>query len=145
VDYLTHVLGIKTVYHENEIMHSLPNYILTRYNLKAVTLDGTSAVFVYPISELDSVNAIKKHLDRIRTELGATPVLILERLTLRQKEYLLRDRIPFIVDGKQIYIFPSWQFICRKDVTEKNETTKRYCRQHSCYCSTISIRDAARS
>ena len=99
-----HVLGIKTVYHENEKMQSLPNYILTRYNIKAVTLDGTKAVFVYPAGELDSVNAVKKHLDRIRTVLGATPVLILERLTFRQKEYLLRDRIPFIVDGKQVYL-----------------------------------------
>ena len=104
MEYLMHVLGIKTVYHENEKTQSLPNYILTRYNIKAVTLDGTKAVFVYPVSELDSVNAVKKHLDRIRTVLGATPVLILERLTFRQKEYLLRDRISFIVDGKQVYL-----------------------------------------
>ena len=104
MEYLMRVLGIKTVYHENEEKQSLPNYILTRYNIKTVTLDGTKAVFVYPVDELDSVNAVKKHLDRIRTGLGATPVLILERLTFRQKEYLLRDRIPFIVDGKQVYL-----------------------------------------
>ena len=104
MEYLMHVLGIKTVYHENEEKQSLPNYILTRYNIKTVTLDGTKAVFVYPVGELESVNAVKKHLDRIRTVLGATPVLILERLTFRQKEYLLRDRIPFIVNGKQVYL-----------------------------------------
>lgn len=104
MEYLMHVLGIKTVYRENDKMQSLPNYILTRYNIKTVTLDGEKAVFVYPAGELDSVNTVKKHLDRIRTVLGATPVLILERLTFRQKEYLLRDRIPFIVDAKQIYL-----------------------------------------
>lgn len=104
MEYLMHVLGIKTVYRENDKMQSLPNYILTRYNIKTVTLDGEKAVFVYPAGELDSVNVVKKHLDRIRTVLGATPVLILERLTFRQKEYLLRDRIPFIVDGKQVYL-----------------------------------------
>ncbi|MCD7956624.1 MAG: MarR family transcriptional regulator [Lachnospiraceae bacterium] len=31
-------------------------------------------------------------------------VLVPESLTYRQKEYLLRERIPFIVDGKQIYL-----------------------------------------
>ena len=104
MEYLMHVFGIKTVYHENDNIQSLPNYIHTRYNVKAVTLDGTKAVFVYPVSKPDSVNAVKKHLDRIQTVLGATPVLILDRLTFRQKEYLLRERIPFIVDGKQIYL-----------------------------------------
>ena len=104
MDYLMHVLGIKTVYHENEKKRFLPNYILTRYNIKTVTLDGAKAVFVYPAGELDSVNDVKKHLDRIRTVLDATPVLILDRLTFRQKEYLLRDRIPFIADGKQVYL-----------------------------------------
>ncbi len=98
------VLGIQTVYIEDKGIQSLPNYIFTRYNIKAVTLDGIKAAFVYPINELDSVNAVKKQFERIQSTLGAAPVLILNRLTFRQKEYLLRDRIPFIVDGKQIYL-----------------------------------------
>lgn len=31
-------------------------------------------------------------------------VLILDHLAYRQKEYLLRDHIPFVVEGKQIYL-----------------------------------------
>ena len=31
-------------------------------------------------------------------------VLVLEQITARQKEYLLREKIAFIVDGKQIYL-----------------------------------------
>lgn len=31
-------------------------------------------------------------------------ILVLEKITIRQKEYLLRDKIAFIVDGKQIYL-----------------------------------------
>lgn len=104
MEYLMKVLGIKTIYHENEKMQSMPSYILTRYNVKCVTLDGIKSVFVYPKNELDHINEVKKHLDRIRIVLGATPVLILDRLMFRQKEYLLRDRIPFIVEGKQIYL-----------------------------------------
>ncbi|MBQ9416662.1 MAG: MarR family transcriptional regulator [Clostridia bacterium] len=104
MEYLKYVLGIKTVYQENKNMQSLPNYILARYDVKTVTLDGVRAAFVYPKNELDSVNTVKKHLDRIRTILDAKPVLVFDRLTFRQKEYLLRDHVPFIVEGKQIYL-----------------------------------------
>ena len=31
-------------------------------------------------------------------------ILVLEKITARQKEYLLRDKIAFIVEGKQIYL-----------------------------------------
>ena len=31
-------------------------------------------------------------------------VLVLRELSFRQKEYLIREKIPFIVDGKQIYL-----------------------------------------
>lgn len=31
-------------------------------------------------------------------------MLVLNELSYRQKEYLLREKIPFIVDGKQIYL-----------------------------------------
>ncbi len=31
-------------------------------------------------------------------------ILVLEQITARQKEYLLREKIAFIVDGKQIYL-----------------------------------------
>ena len=82
----------------------MPNFIHTRYRLQRVTLDGKAAVFVYPKDELEAVSAVKKHLDRIANTAKAPAVLIPEYLTYRQKEYLLRDHIPFIVEGKQIYL-----------------------------------------
>ena len=103
MEYLNFVLGIKVVYHE-EAHRSMPNFIISRYRLQKVTLDGKAALFVYPKEELDSVDAVKKHLERIQKAEGVPAVLILDHLTYRQKQYLLRDHIPFVVEGKQIYL-----------------------------------------
>ena len=103
MDYLEFVLGIRVEYCNSE-MPNLPNYIPERYRLHEVLLDGRKTIFVYPKAELEAINAVKKHMERIEHEAGATAVLIPERLTYRQKEYLLREHIPFVVDGKQIYL-----------------------------------------
>ena len=103
MEYLNQVLGIRVVYKDDTPI-LMPNFIHTRYRLQRVTLDGKAAVFVYPKDELEAVSAVKKHLDRIANTAKAPAVLIPEYLTYRQKEYLLRDHIPFIVEGKQIYL-----------------------------------------
>lgn len=103
MEYLKNVLGIRVTYDDCEI-ESVPNFIHTKYRLQSVSLDGRKAVFVYPKTEPEAVNLLKKHLERIENAAGASAVLVLDHLTYRQKEYLLRDRIPFVVDGKQIYL-----------------------------------------
>ena len=103
MEYLNKVLGIRVVY-KDEASFSMPNFIHARYRLQLVTLDGKTAVFVYPKGELEAVSAVSRHLEKISNTADAPAVLIPEHLTYRQKEYLLRDHIPFIVDGKQIYL-----------------------------------------
>ena len=103
MEYLNRVLGIKTTY-PDEPPVSMPNYIFARYRLQKVALDGINVLFVYPKEELESISAVKKHLDRIEKMMEVPTVLVLDHLTYRQKEYLLRDHIPFVVEGKQIYL-----------------------------------------
>lgn len=103
MEYLRRVLGIR-VWYLKEAVKSLPGFIHARYDMKRVTLDGKEAVFVYPKTELEPVNMVRKHIDRISRTEGSPAVLILQRLTSRQKEYLIRDHIPFVADGKQIYL-----------------------------------------
>ncbi|MCR4682042.1 MAG: MarR family transcriptional regulator [Clostridiales bacterium] len=104
MDYLTKALGIKVLYRDHGATAFLPNYLYSRYDLEAASLDGIRVVFVRPKTGLDSVSDVKKHLERIKDAFDAFPVLIPERLTFRERAYLLRSRIPFVVDGKQIYL-----------------------------------------
>lgn len=103
MDYLTRVLGIH-VQDEGEAILPFPDYILARYRIQRVRLNEIQAVFLYPKTELESIDVLKKHINRIQKTEDAPVVLILEQLSYRQREYLLRDRIPFIADGKQIYL-----------------------------------------
>ena len=103
MEYLNQVLGIRVVYKDDAIA-SMPNFIHARYRLQLVTLDGQAVIFVYPKEELEAISSVKKHLDRIVNTTKTPAVLIPAHLTYRQKEYLLRDHIPFVVEGKQIYL-----------------------------------------
>ena len=103
MEFLKSVLGIHVVYIHSDAI-PVPNYIHARYRLQEMSLDGKKAVFAYPKTDMDPVNAIKKHLERIQRTAGAPVILVPDHLTYRQREYLLRAHIPFIVDGKQIYL-----------------------------------------
>ena len=103
MEYLKRVLGIEVLY-ENKALEHLPNFISTRYDSQKVSLSGQKAVFLYPKTELEQVETLKKHLERVKKVADCPVVLVLEQITARQKEYLLREKIAFIVDGKQIYL-----------------------------------------
>ena len=120
MEYLNRVLGIRVNY-LTDTADSMPNYIHERYRLVRVALNGKRAVFVYPKSELEPVDKVKKHTERICREEDAPAVLVLERLSRRQKEYLLRDHIPFIVDGKQIYLPFMAVYLQERCDREKND------------------------
>lgn len=123
MEYLNRVLGIRVVY-KKDSPASLPNFIHARYNVKRVLLDGKNALFVYLKEEMDAVSAVKKHLDKIEKVEGAPAVLILDHLTYRQKEYLLREHIPFIVDGKQIYLPFMALYLQERGDGEKQDTSR---------------------
>lgn len=82
MEYLNHVLGIRVVY-KDDTPKSVPNFIHARYRIQKVTLDGKGAVFLYPKTELDAVNAIKKHIGRVQRTEGVPAILVLEQLTYR--------------------------------------------------------------
>lgn len=102
MDYLTKLTGINVTYQNEE--NNFPHYILSRYLIKNVRLDNIDVFFLYPKSELDQINAIVKHISKIQQYNNKPAVLILNKLTSRERSYLLRERVPFIVNEKQIYL-----------------------------------------
>ncbi len=96
MEYLKRVLGIKAIYGDNDTYEE--------YQLRNVSLDGKDAIFVYPDGETEDMKLVKESIAAIERIAKVPAVLVTERLTYRQKEYLLREHVPFIVDGKQIYL-----------------------------------------
>ena len=103
MEYLDKVLGVKVTYDDVEFKH-LPNFIATRYRLQMVSMNEQKMIFLYPKTELEQIEVLKKHIARIQKNENLPVVLVLKELSYRQKEYLIREKIPFIVDGKQIYL-----------------------------------------
>lgn len=103
MEYLKRVLGIEVLY-ENIVLEHLPNFITARYALQMVSLNGQKAVFLHPKTKLEEVKTLKKHLERVQKNANCPVILVLEKITARQKEYLLREKIAFIVEEKQIYL-----------------------------------------
>ena len=103
MEYLNKVLGIEVVYMNGKFEH-LPNFIVTRYRLQRVSVNGQGVIFLYPKTELEQVEVLKKQIARIQKNENLPVVLVLNELSFRQKEYLIREKIPFIVEGRQIYL-----------------------------------------
>lgn len=103
MEYLEKLLGIKVVYKASDDLH-LPHHITSRYRIRKVMLDRIEVFFLYTAAELEEIGKLRKHISCIQKEKNIPVVLIPDRLTYRQKEHLLRERIPFVVYGKQIYL-----------------------------------------
>ena len=103
MEYLNKVLGIEVVYMNGKFEH-LPNFIVTRYRLQRVSMNGQGVIFLYPKTELEQVEVLKKQIARIQKNENLPVVLVLNELSFRQKEYLIREKIPFIVEERQIYL-----------------------------------------
>ena len=103
MEYLNKVLGIEVTYENVDFKH-LPNFIVTRYRLQMASMNGKKVIFLYPKTELEPIEVLKKHIARIQKNENMPIVLVLKEITSRQKEYLIRERIPFIVEERQIYL-----------------------------------------
>ena len=103
MEYLNKVLGVKVIYKDVEFKH-LPNFISTRYRLQLVSMNEQKIIFLYPKTELEQIEVLKKHIARIQKNENLPIVLVLKELSFRQREYLIREKIPFVADGKQIYL-----------------------------------------
>lgn len=64
MEYLDKVLGVKVTYEDVEFKH-LPNFIATRYRLQMVSMNEQKMIFLYPKTELEQIEVLKKHIARI--------------------------------------------------------------------------------
>ena len=142
MEYLDKVLGVKVTYNDVEFKH-LPNFIATRYRLRMVSMIEQKMIFLYPKTELEQIEVLKKHIARIQKNENLPVVLVLKELSFRQKEYLIREKIPFIVEGKQIYLPFMAVYLQERCSAEKRQGKKYFHRRRCFYC--ISFMEAHRN
>lgn len=117
MEYLKKVLGINVEY-ENNIQIYLPNYLISRYEVKKALLDGQPVFFLYLKTDLEQITAVKKHIWQMKKIESIPVVLVMKQMTFYQRENLIKEKIPFIVENKQIYL-PFMGCICRNVAMRK--------------------------
>lgn len=104
MEYITEILGLPVTREMWEQENKLPFFLTGKYEYEAVEIDGFPCVFVRPKEEMDAVNMVKKHIQRIRDISGAPVVLETAAITRYRRKALIEAKIPFVVPGKQIYL-----------------------------------------
>ena len=90
MEYLKRVLGIEVLY-ENKALEHLPNFISTRYDSQKVSLNGQKTVFLYPKTELEQVETLKKHLERVK-KVADCPVILVWNRSLHGRKSICFER-----------------------------------------------------
>lgn len=102
--YLEETLNIKVSYENWDGQDSLPYLLLDTYSFKVAVLNGIRTLFIYPKEDIEAISTVKKNLGVIVKIADIPLVLILKRCTARERSALIYKNIPFIVEGKQIYL-----------------------------------------
>jgi hypothetical protein len=104
MEYLKRMLHLNVKIDESIPKYSLPNYIISRYSIRTALFERQKVFLLYPKVELDRVNAIKKHIQKIQTIEKIPVVIVLSGITARQRQNMVDAGISFIVENKQCYL-----------------------------------------
>lgn len=104
MDYLERTLNLKLTCREWPNVDSLPYLLTARYRFEWGLFGKIEAILVYPKGEVEPISSIKKHLAIVRKAADLPAVLILDKCLARQRQAMIDNHIPFIVENKQIYL-----------------------------------------
>jgi hypothetical protein len=104
LDYIERTLGERVTRQSWQGVTQLPYYLHNAYNFEEATIGTQKCLLIAPQGELGTISAIKKHIQRIQSEWAYPVVLELQLLSRQRKETLVKEKIPFVVHEKQIYL-----------------------------------------
>jgi DNA-binding MarR family transcriptional regulator len=106
VKYIAETLGIKVVADDAPWAgESKLQYFLTdAYEFTLVTLGEVRCLFAKPKGELAAVSSVKKHFGIIAEHADVPLVLDSPAINAKQRKALIAARIPFVVEGNQLYL-----------------------------------------
>ncbi len=85
-------------------VRQLPIYLTTDYQFYDVQLGKRKLVFMVRKDDAGTPAEIGKHLSLAQSKLFMSVVFVTESLTPKNRSRLIKDAIPFVVPGNQLYI-----------------------------------------
>lgn len=104
MDYIENTLGVCVEYRMWDKERKLPYFIIDRYKIEEVDIEKIKVLFLYPKTNLEPVNSLKKHIISIQRVENIPVVLVLDTISRQRRETLIASHIPFVVPEKQLYL-----------------------------------------
>lgn len=83
----------------------IPLYLKDKFELKNINLFGNNFIFAkYKEKQSLFIEIINKDFAQIKKYTNRYPIIILDNLRLNQRENLIKNKIPFIIPGTQVFI-----------------------------------------
>lgn len=104
MEYIEQILDIKIEYKDWEDRKKIPFFLIDRYSFKQAKLDETNCLFMYIKGKMEDIVSVKKHVQKLAEIVNIPVVLVLDECLPRQRESLIKARIPFVMEGTQIFL-----------------------------------------
>ena len=104
MDYIEKTLGEPVTRQSWQGISKMPLYLHGTYSFTQATIGTQKCLMIAPNDELGTISAIKGNIKRIQSEWDYPVVLELKNLSRQRKETLIREKIPFVVHEKQLYM-----------------------------------------
>ena len=83
---------------------NLPFYLSDSYTFQRLNLENVPCLLIKPKIELLAISTVKKHFAKIAKFTDLPLILEIESLNARQRKALITAKIPFVMDGVQLYL-----------------------------------------
>lgn len=110
------LFGLPIVVDAWEKRSSLPLYIADTYSFHTATIGSARCTIIAPASNLPTLPALKKHLQKIRGVENVPVVLKLQYLSYQNKQQLIKNNIAFITP-KQAFLPFVGAMLCNEETT----------------------------
>lgn len=104
MDYITKTLGIPVVRSAWTQQGSLPCFLMGKYGFEQADIGSVPCLIIRPTGELDTINAIKKHVVRIHEASKLQIVFELAAISRQHRSSFVEAKLPFVVPDKQLYL-----------------------------------------
>ena len=102
ISYIQQTLGCNVVEQDYTVPNEFPMYLKNDYSYKRYTINGVKCLAVKPYDF--SLSGYKKQRIKIAELSGLDIILELDRITPYQRQSLINDKIPFVVNDTQLYL-----------------------------------------
>lgn len=120
MNYLENTIYVQPQYLSWPEAASLPFFLQNTFEFKYVIIKNIPMIFAYYKLENSVSVSLKKHLSIIEKKAGIPVVLILDKATYRERDFLIKNKIPFIVKNRQIFL-PFLGYVLQENFAAEKE------------------------